>query len=434
VHALGQRPAYGGGNRGKVAGLISDARPVPVQDTGKLGLPVRHRPQQVPAAEIIVNERVARSGNRRNSGELGVCAPAAVAGHQREQHLPDLLAETPPVIRARAGKLPQDLRLRAQLGEPVQQTGQLSDHRLLGPGAANVTDLVAGYPAQRDMADAERTPHMTGGQRNRDGNRQLTGSQHLEQRYRGPERAPGAFVTGKPVGHVPGEHDVVELTVHQTRVTSAPAHDIEIAGQLVIHPGDYSQVPRRRGRHPSAMRASAYCWPRVLLRQRWTCERNYSGLVLDLTSLDLEQVGIALADQNGYEHRWLINPQTGEIAFWTADTGIDGQTPVDLDELDLVCIDPLPSWVWYQDMADFAEAITDERAGSRLLRAIQGKGAFRRFKSELHAEYPHLLTAWYAFRDARAQRRAVQWLADNSLINDDSASRFMTDHPVPDLP
>jgi hypothetical protein len=29
--------------------------------------------------------------------------------------------------------------------------------------------------------------------------------------------------------------------------------------------------------------------------------------------------------------------------FWTAGTGIDGQTPVDLDELDLVCIDPLPS-------------------------------------------------------------------------------------------
>jgi hypothetical protein len=56
-------------------------------------------------------------------------------------------------------------------------------------------------------------------------------------------------------------------------------------------------------------------------------------------------------------------PQTGEIAFWTADTGIDGQTPVDLEELDLVCTDPLPSWVWYQDMADFAEEVTDERAG-----------------------------------------------------------------------
>jgi hypothetical protein len=81
----------------------------------------------------------------------------------------------------------------------------------------------------------------------------------------------------------------------------------------------------------------------------------YSGLVLDLDSLDLEEIASALADQVDYEHWWLIDPQTGGIAFWTADGGIDGQTPVDLDELDLVCIDPLPSWVWYQDMADFAE-------------------------------------------------------------------------------
>jgi uncharacterized protein UPF0158 len=162
--------------------------------------------------------------------------------------------------------------------------------------------------------------------------------------------------------------------------------------------------------------------------------RIYSGLVLDLSSLDLEEIGNALADQTDYEHRWLINPKTGEIAFWTADTGIDGQTPVDLDELDLVCIDPLPSWVWYQDMADFAETITDERAGRRLARAIQGKGAFRRFRDELHDEYPDLLPAWYAFRDVRAMRRAVQWLGDNSLIDDDAASRFLAGHPDPDLP
>jgi hypothetical protein len=42
--------------------------------------------------------------------------------------------------------------------------------------------------------------------------------------------------------------------------------------------------------------------------------------------------------------------------------------------------------------------------------AIQGKGAFRRFKDELHDEYPDLLPAWYAFRDIRPKRRSVQWL------------------------
>jgi len=107
---------------------------------------------------------------------------------------------------------------------------------------------------------------------------------------------------------------------------------------------------------------------------------------------------------------------------------------VDLDELDLTRINPLPSWIWYQDMADFAEAITDERAGPRLARAIQGKGAFRRFKGELHEEHPDLLPAWYAFRDARAERRAVRWLSDNSLIDDEAAGRFLAIHADPDLP
>ena len=85
-------------------------------------------------------------------------------------------------------------------------------------------------------------------------------------------------------------------------------------------------------------------------------------------------------------------------------------------------------------MADFADGITDERAGRRLARAIQGKGAFRRFKDELHEEHPDLLPAWYAFRDTRARRRAVQWLADNSLIDDDAADRFLDRYPEAVLP
>ena len=117
--------------------------------------------------------------------------------------------------------------------------------------------------------------------------------------------------------------------------------------------------------------------------------------MLDPSRLDLDEIATALADQTDDEHRWLIDPQTGEIVFWTADTGVDGQRPVDLDELDLVRIGPLPSYVWYEDMADFAEWISDEPAGRRLARAIQGKGAFRRFKNELHQEYPQLLPVWH---------------------------------------
>jgi hypothetical protein len=100
----------------------------------------------------------------------------------------------------------------------------------------------------------------------------------------------------------------------------------------------------------------------------------------------------------------------------------------------LVCIDPLPSYVWYEDMADFAEALSDDRAGRRLMRAIDGKGAFRRFRNELHEEYPELLPAWYAFRGTRAVRRAVEWLAENSVIDDEAADGFLKAYPDPAVP
>jgi hypothetical protein len=123
--------------------------------------------------------------------------------------------------------------------------------------------------------------------------------------------------------------------------------------------------------------------------------------MLELSSVDLDEIAIALADQTDYEHRWLIDPETGEIVFWTADGGIDGQTPVELDELDLICIEPQPSYVWYQDMVDFVDGISDERAGRSLARAIEGRGAFRRFTDLLHEDFPLLLPTWYAFRDRR---------------------------------
>jgi Uncharacterised protein family (UPF0158) len=164
------------------------------------------------------------------------------------------------------------------------------------------------------------------------------------------------------------------------------------------------------------------------------CAGDYAGRVLELSDLDLEEIANALSDQTDYEHRWLINPETGQVAYWTSDTGIDGQTPVDLDELDLICIGPLPSYIWYQDMADFADQLSDDRAGRRLARAIRGKGAFRRFKDELHEEHPQLLPAWYAFRDGRAHRRAVEWLTDHSLVDDDAAARYLREYPEPDVP
>lgn len=156
--------------------------------------------------------------------------------------------------------------------------------------------------------------------------------------------------------------------------------------------------------------------------------------MLDLGAFDVEEIATALADQTDYEHRWLLDPRTGDVAFWTSDTGIDGENPVEIDELDLILIDPIPSYVWYQDMADFAAGVTDRAAGQRLADALQGRGAFRRFKDQLYEHLPALIAPWHDFRDTRAQRRAVEWLLDQGMIDKSAAEKFADDHPEPNLP
>lgn len=150
--------------------------------------------------------------------------------------------------------------------------------------------------------------------------------------------------------------------------------------------------------------------------------------------IEVDEIATALSDQTDYEHRWLMNPRTGEVVFWTSDTGIDGEHPVDLDELDLILIDPLPSYVWYQDMVDFAEGISDRAAGRSLSQSLTGKGAFRRFRNELHERHPTLISVWQSLREARARARAVRWLVEQGLVEEEAARRFTDDHPEPALP
>ena len=86
--------------------------------------------------------------------------------------------------------------------------------------------------------------------------------------------------------------------------------------------------------------------------------------MLDLAEIDVEEIATALADQTDYEHRWLLDPRTSQVVFWTRDTGIDGENPVEIDELDLIPIDPIPSNVWYQDPMAQQGSLLRARSGS----------------------------------------------------------------------
>jgi len=76
-------------------------------------------------------------------------------------------------------------------------------------------------------------------------------------------------------------------------------------------------------------------------------------------------------------------------------------------------------WLWvdgegsragYHDMELFIDRVEDPRLADRLVRSIQGRGAFRRFKDVL-ADWPDLLERWYGFTDERHRGRARAWLA-----------------------
>ena len=58
----------------------------------------------------------------------------------------------------------------------------------------------------------------------------------------------------------------------------------------------------------------------------------------------------------------------------------------------------------YRDMAEFIDTVTDLDLADRLGIAIQGRGAFRRFKDTL-ARWPAELERWYGFSDDRQRGR-----------------------------
>lgn len=75
---------------------------------------------------------------------------------------------------------------------------------------------------------------------------------------------------------------------------------------------------------------------------------------------------------------------------------------------------PIPeveSYEGYEDMEDFIATVEDEHLAELLEVAIDGKGAFRRFKDVL-ARYPEEKERWFRFKDVRMEQRALEWLDD----------------------
>ena len=72
-------------------------------------------------------------------------------------------------------------------------------------------------------------------------------------------------------------------------------------------------------------------------------------------------------------------------------------------------IPPRETFENYELMRDFIDALDDRGFADRLSRAIDGAGAFGRFKRELSARR-EVEARWYEFRNAALRQDAIDWL------------------------
>ena len=130
--------------------------------------------------------------------------------------------------------------------------------------------------------------------------------------------------------------------------------------------------------------------------------------------IDLGELCSAMADSS-YEHEYYLDLETGEILFISdymddEETGkLKDQVEEDSDRYER--IPEAESHKGYEDMVEFIATVKDERLVELLEVAINGKGAFRRFKDVL-LNYPEERESWFQFKDDRMEEKALEWLDD----------------------
>ena len=120
-------------------------------------------------------------------------------------------------------------------------------------------------------------------------------------------------------------------------------------------------------------------------------------------------------EDSSYEYEYYLDLETGEILF-ISDYMDDEETGKLKDQINenpdrYERIPKAESHEGYEDMVDFIATVKDERLVELLEVAINGKGAFRRFKDVL-LNYPEERERWFQFKDDRMEEKALEWLDD----------------------
>jgi hypothetical protein len=129
---------------------------------------------------------------------------------------------------------------------------------------------------------------------------------------------------------------------------------------------------------------------------------------------DALEIALTWRDSEGRGH-WL-DLMTGQVIGPTGTDEEPSEEELDdrLAEGRLIAIEPLESSVEYGWMQDFAVSVADPVLRRLLAVALDGRGAFRRFKDVL-ADYPSERERWFAFHGEHVRAAAREWLEENGI-------------------
>ncbi|MFQ6082280.1 MAG: UPF0158 family protein [Candidatus Aminicenantia bacterium] len=145
--------------------------------------------------------------------------------------------------------------------------------------------------------------------------------------------------------------------------------------------------------------------------------------------VDLEMIAANMEDVNRYDMDYYLDKETGEVipisgeALRCAEEEEPGKDLPDWQKEEVKLakeilfeesdryerIPERPSYEGYNLMVEFAEMVEDESLREKLTIALDGRGAFRRFKNVLR-DYPDYREKWFKFKQERMNKEVIEWL------------------------
>ena len=137
-----------------------------------------------------------------------------------------------------------------------------------------------------------------------------------------------------------------------------------------------------------------------------------SAVPVDMASL------VFAMDDHEPGHAWYLDLESGELVPDLGDLGDDDpEFPREYleDESRFLRVEPRSSREAWGDMAEFVETVGDRALRQRLADAIEGEGAFGRFKRVLESA-PAERERWFEWEAERLREEALVWLSGQGIV------------------